>query len=367
MSGRRLLAAALVAAALGCAPRERKWRWTGDRKDLIRASQVWIGGDPAEWRARMRTLDLLAGPDGGGRFGREETVRCDYVEPKGEDEFHGNTPKFLCAPAGGAPVKVKWGADNGEIYGEVAGTRLLWALGFPADAVYPVTVDCTGCADDPWSDPKPRPGHRPPPFTPAIVERKFPGVTVQEEPHQGWRWDEIDGIDSGRGGAPRAHVDALKLLAAFIQHRDSKPDNQRLVCRPAGVGEGQRKTCTAPVMMIQDLGSAFGGPSWTATEKMNLRAWSHELVWRDARRCIANLGREWDARGGLRDPEIGEDGRRFLGELLAALTTDQIRALFTAARAERRGDIESWVAVFVHKRTQVLHPLPDAPDFRCPR
>jgi hypothetical protein len=377
VSPRSLLAAAmLVGLALGCCHVRRwvshedhhAWRWRRDREAYVAASRVWLGGDLASWRARMHSLDLLEGPGGAGHFRREETVRCDYVEPK-DDTFSGATPKFLCARDGDT-FKVKWGADNGEIYGEVAGSRLLWVLGFPTDAVYPVTVECTGCADDPWDDRRSHPGHRPPPFTPAVVERKFPGKTIERWDHQGWTWDDFERIDDAAGGAPRAHRDALKLLAAFIQHRDSKADNQRLVCLDAGVGAPDpagKSDCSAPVMMIHDLGSAFGGPSLTATKKMNLDAWKREPVWKDARRCITNLTKELDACGGLRHPAIGEEGRQFLGRLLAELNDDDLRALFTAARVERRGGVDNWMAAFKEKRDAVLRPVPGDGAFRCPR
>ena len=45
-----------------------------------------------------------------------------------------------CLPTG-EEVKVKFGENNGEVHGEVAATRLLWALGFGADVMYPVRVD----------------------------------------------------------------------------------------------------------------------------------------------------------------------------------------------------------------------------------
>ena len=37
-------------------------------------------------------------------------------------------------------------------------------------------------------------------------------------------------VDPSKGGAPRAHVDALRLLAVFLAHWDNKAENQRLVC-----------------------------------------------------------------------------------------------------------------------------------------
>lgn len=89
---------------------------------------------------------------------------------------------------------------------------------------------------------------------------------------------------------------------------------------------------------------------------------------KDARKRTANLTKEPDARGGLRHPAIGEEGRRFLGDLLSALSDEQLWALFTAARADRRGGgVDAWVAAFREKRDAVLRPVPGDPAFRCPR
>ena len=100
----------------------------------------------------MRGLDLRTGPPGRDAFPPETLVRCSYVRPTDGAPL-GRTPKFLCRHdrAGGDEVLlIKWGADNGEVYAEVASSRLLWALGFPADRMYPVRVECAGCPADPW-------------------------------------------------------------------------------------------------------------------------------------------------------------------------------------------------------------------------
>src|SRR5262249_62160603 len=70
-----------------------------------------------------------------------DKVICDFDKPGAEK--HGNTPKFDCritrveSPNGQVqvlndkmdeePVKVKFGANDREVYAEVASTRLLWA------------------------------------------------------------------------------------------------------------------------------------------------------------------------------------------------------------------------------------------------
>ena len=300
----------------------------------------------------------------------DELVRCAYRVPPADTPL-GNTPKFACrrTERGAADdFRVKYGEANGEVYGEVAGTRFLWALGFPADRVYPVRVQCSECAPDPWRERDPRPGSSQT-FATAIVERVFAGTEIEEHAGQGWTWTEIEAIDPAAGGAPRAHVDALKLLGAFMQHRDSKQDNQRLVCPEdavVAVAPG-RQTCRRPLMMIHDLGSAFGGPRRLFhTEKMSVAEWERQPVWKDARRCIANVSEEPDAREGLEYPHIGEEGRLFLARLLDGLDDVQLAALFDVARGDQRGGVSRWVAAFRAKREQVIHPIPTEADFHCP-
>ena len=104
--------------------------------DIARA-QVWK-------RTDVRAMDLRAGPQGKGAVAPFATVTCDYVDRK-----MGGTPKFTCALAPDDDVKIKYGAANPEVYGVVAASRLLWALGFGSDRWYPVSVVCHHCPDDP--------------------------------------------------------------------------------------------------------------------------------------------------------------------------------------------------------------------------
>src|SRR5262249_44767624 len=155
-------------------------------------------------------------------FQPNQAVTCDYAEvPR-----HGATRKFHCTLGNGDVVKVRYGAHNGEIQGSVLATRLLWALGFPADRVYPVRVTCRGCSADPWRTG----GHRNEvrEFDPAVIERKAIGHEMFEEDDKksGWSWREIDLVDARLGGAPQAQRDGLKLLAVFMQHTDSKSQQQ---------------------------------------------------------------------------------------------------------------------------------------------
>lgn len=350
-------------------PPEPTWPWAESRQDYIRRSQVWAGQTLDGWVQHMRRLDLLAGPPDADAFAPEELVQCTLVQPR--VAFSGATPKFLCARQRDGRIdrfKVKWGEDNGEVYAEVAGSRLFWVLGFPADTDYPVRVECEGCADNPWRDRTTHPGYLPPVFAPAIIEREFPGRSIEEHADQGWTWAELNTTDPAAGGASRAQTEALKLLAAFVQHRDSKADNQRLTCMAEGVTPlpDGHLGCRQPVMLVHDLGSTFGGPALINTNKMDLEAWRSQPLWKDARRCIANVRSERDATDGLNEPQISEEGRRFMAALLDALDDQQIAALFTAARADRRGGVANWVAAFKERRDQLDRPVPADRAFRCP-
>jgi hypothetical protein len=100
------------------------------RQDAIRQAQVWMPVDVA-------TMDLLTGPaDESGAFPFRAIVDCRYVPKK----MNGSTPKFTCRVGEDDDLKVKYGGTNGEVYGEVLSTRLLWALGFGADRMYPVSL-----------------------------------------------------------------------------------------------------------------------------------------------------------------------------------------------------------------------------------
>ena len=265
----------------------------------------------------------------------------------------------------GDEIKVKYGEFNGEVHGEVAATRILWALGFGADAMYPVRILCRGCPDTigvGW-----QPGERL--VDPAIVERKMPGRELTRGDHPGWSWLELDLIEEEAGGATRAQRDALKLLAVLIQHTDSKPEQQRLVC----LGEDERSastSCEHPFMMINDLGLTFGRANLANSNlvgSVNFQEWAQTPVWKEDGACVGNLPKS--LTGTLKDPIISEHGRDFLAGRLLQLSDSQIRALFEVARVDRRAvpqdsrtssPVDEWVRVFKAKRKEIVDRRCDA-------
>src|SRR3954470_12434128 len=180
------VACAAVSAALWIVPGQRAAEGVARttaavRLNAIRHAHVWTP-------TNVRVRDLKAGPGGPLAFAPHATVHCTFVpRPHGR----GSTRKFDCAVPSGRRLKVRYGNDNGEVYAQVAATRLLWALGFDANRMYPVTVVCRNCPADPFKDQKPDDRAPERVFDPATIEVKAAGSTVETKPDEGWSWPEL--------------------------------------------------------------------------------------------------------------------------------------------------------------------------------
>jgi hypothetical protein len=349
--------AIILGVMLGCAPiglsqHSGHVHVTAEqRKALLRRAQIWKQTDVA-------SMDIVKGPHRKDAFAPGETVTCDYVAAR----LGGHTPKFACRRTSEDTLKVRYGRDNGEVYAQVAATRLLWALGFGADAMYPVRLICRGCPRELGLEGRPEP--RQVLFDIATIERKMPGREI-EAPSvgPGWAWPELDLVDETAGGAPLEQRDALKLLAVVLQHTDSKREQQRLACLDAHESKRDAADCQEPFLVIHDVGQTFGHANLfnrSTVGSVNLKQWSSAPVWKDARRCVGNLSPS--QTGTLADPVISEAGRKFLNDLLARLTDDQLRDLFTVARfadkpglngAPKGATVDEWVGAFKKKREEI--------------
>ena len=320
-----------------------------------------------------------------------DKVICDFAAPG--STMGGNTPKFACKitsveSANGQvqtltpdmeeePVKVKFGANDNEIYAEMVSTRLMWALGYYADAWFPVRVECHNCPENPMSGSGATATRT---YDPATIVRKFPWHKMTEagKDEEGWSWKELDTAN----GRPTYERDGLKLLAAFLQHSDNKPPQQRLVCHNVDVNTKTQPfttTCDKSVMLVQDVGATLGtGGAFTdnVTAKMNLKGWSNQKLWSKVgtegapKQCQAVLHKSLTAKDGLNDPTISEEGRRFDAGLMCQLSDQQIADLFKAARAAQMPEyhnndgsfktgvteasvVQQWVVAFKQKREQL--------------
>jgi hypothetical protein len=327
------------------------------RDDALTAARVWR--PPA---VPIPDASLSQNPSGTGALISGDEVSCTFVETA----VSGTTPKFSCRLTSGEIVKVKYGASNPERIAEVMATRLLATLGFGADHMFVVgRVRCAGCPPLPFAAARclGRFGWRAfcfagtdasqtVIFDGAVVERRAAGDAIEAYDGQGWAWHELDRIDPARGGATRAEVDALRLVAMLLAHWDNKSENQRLVC-PA---EASKKNgiCAAPVAIIQDLGATFG------PLKLDLVNWRRVSVWSNRARCEVSMRALPYAGATFEDRRISDAGRRLLVDLLDQLSDLQLRDLFTSSgvtayehlTAEGR-DASAWVRAFKGKVREI--------------
>src|SRR5688500_17256829 len=221
---RGVTAVVLSSACAAASAQERKPSQDQARAHTIARAQVWS-------RTDIPQMDMTRGPALPDGFAPGAMVVCDHLDKT----LSGRSPKFACMFNKTDELKVKYGGTNGEVYGEVAASRLLWALGFGADAMYPVRVICHGCPRELAGLARNDGTFL---FDPAVVERKTPGAEITPDGEEGWAWDELERIDEHAGGATVAERDALKLMAVLLQHTDTKPQQQRIICR-ADIEEGQ--------------------------------------------------------------------------------------------------------------------------------
>jgi hypothetical protein len=337
-------------------PQKSKTVSAEERLDALSRAQVWQTPPP------VSRAQLAVDPK------QPREISCTFEIT----QLGGTAPKFDCRLANGDRIRVKYGSSP-EVHSEVASAKLLHALGFGADSMTMFEkVRCYGCPNEPFitmktlgfagaeklygkvMDTKAFKD-----FEWAAVERRHHGRAIETEDLEGWAFFELDVIDLNKGGAPRAHVDALRLLAVLLAHWDNKSENQRLVClSEKDWPEGGK--CTRPFAMMQDVGSAWG------PRKVDLEKWEKVPLWADRAACTTSMD-SLPYHGATFNPvKISEAGRKHLGGLLSQLTDQQLADLFRGARFDRHtpgltgkgAPIAEWVRVFRAKVGQVTSGSP---------
>jgi hypothetical protein len=300
--------------------------------------------------------------------GLAKPINC--VANKDPNPGSGTTPKFHCSVPGvtdndGELIRYKVKPHfkgqsrekrNGEIYGEFLSSRFSKALGFFADDEWVADVNCPDCEKS--------------------LNKSFQGVSFSPfQPAAGIELSLGRGIDvkcnhkdSGalaeslqkllQNGAPRAEIDAFKLWLAFIDHGDTKTDNQRFACLKSN-RNGDTRTCEPgqAVYYVSDMGSTFGHSS--ASEKKATLA-----VWRGKDPIKVSGGKCTTTAKGVGGTSISEGGRKLLADGLQRLLDAEkrdgtITKVFRASRnAERDQPPEAWAAEFVRKAQTII-------DARC--
>ena len=292
-----------------------------------------------------------------------QSIECTFAIT----EVGGTAPKFDCELANGERIRVKYGRSP-EIPSEVAAARLLHALGFGADEVMLVEkLRCYGCPAEPFLTMRTlglananelygsvmnKESFKD--YEWVAVERKHRSRPIETEDIEGWAFFELDLIDEKKGGAPRAHVDALRLLAVMLAHWDNKSENQRLVCLSQEDWPDGGK-CARPLALMQDMGSAFG------PRKVDLPKWEKTRLWGDRASCTATMD-DLPYNGATFKPvKISEAGRQHLASLLRQLSDAQITALFKGARFDQSkgiigfnaSPVADWARAFKAKVRQI--------------
>jgi hypothetical protein len=316
-----------------------------ERLDALSRATVWQQPPP------IAKANLGAGPNDPSQ------ITCTFEIA----QLNGTAPKFDCRTEQGDKLRVKYGRSP-EIPSEVAATRLLHAIGFGADDMMLVEkLRCYGCPAEPFltmktlglagaeqwyakvMDPKSFKD-----FEWAAIEHKHWGRPIETQDVEGWAFFELDLIDPKKGGSPRAHVDALRLLAVFLSHWDNKSENQRLVClSESDWPEGGK--CSKPFAMLQDVGSAWG------PRKVDIKEWAKSPIWADRASCTISMDALPYHGATFKPVKITEAGRQHLGGLLTQLSDRQLDQLFRDARFDhatgliggvKATPIEEWVAQF---------------------
>ena len=317
-------------------------RWAA-REDVLSRSKIFV--DSA---ADIASLDLTKTPRDPKPFDPSTPFACRFKT----GEITGTTTKFDCILDDGSEVKVKYGSLP-EPRAELAATRLLAALGLAADHMSWVEkLTCHGCNFSPYRigrlaeyyyarelvDWLSRPMTHV--FEGVSVERKYEARSINLVSMNGWSFAELDKVDAAKGGATRAEVDALRLIAVFLAHWDNKPPNQRIVCLDSKKGDSDDPRCNQPLLMLQDVGATFG------PTKMRIEKWKAAPIWSDATSCRVDFTTMPYHGDGFPAVTISEEGRALLASRMRQLSERQVSDLFTAAHFPEPA---AWTQVFLSR------------------
>ncbi|HEX5709607.1 MAG TPA: hypothetical protein VFX96_20175 [Pyrinomonadaceae bacterium] len=336
------------------------------RATAERSAKVWQEPDPG--------YDPVLGynPERGPRLGAPEVGADGLAKPfrcaanKDNNPGAGTTPKFHCSVEGvveedGDLIRYKIKPHfkgqardrrNGEIYGEFLSSRFSRALGFFADDSWVADVTCPDCEKSLTRSFQGAPFN---PFQPAAGIELALGKGLDANCNN----KDAAGIADALGklvadGAPRAEIDAFKLWLAFIDHGDTKTDNQKYACVKWTKSGDNALTCEQAVYYVSDMGSTFGHSS-SSEKKATLSGWrGKDPIKVSGGRCTTTAKSVGDA-------SVSEAGRQLLADGLQRLleaekSSGLITRIFRASRNhERDQPAEDWTAEFVRKANTIIN------------
>jgi hypothetical protein len=294
-------------------------------KFVKRERQLTGKVDIVLWQAPkdIRARDLFYGPGGKDHF-----PRSTYSFTK--EVLHGTNPKFDVRDENG----IKWGVKMGiEARPEVVATRLVWAVGYSTNEDY---------------------------FLPQIHVENFPArlhrgqnlvssggnvpnvrlkrYSKGEKKVGTWQW-------RNNPFAGTRDLNGLRVMMALINNWDLTDDNNSVYLEK----HPEPRAGPEEVYMVSDLGASFGatGRSWPRTKaKGNLESYRHSrfitkvtpeyvdfnvptrpaiIFFFSLPEFISRLQLRWIGK------RIPRGDARWVGQLLAQLSSAQIRDAFRAA------------------------------------
>ena len=335
------------------------------RAEAERTAKVWQAPDPDY--DPVLGYSISKGPRRGAPPVDENGVARPFncMANKDPSPGAGTTPKFHCSVAGvtegdGDLIRYKVKPHfkgqtkdkrNGEIYGEFLSSRFSKALGFFSDDEWVADVTCSDCEKS--------------------LTRSFQGAGFNPfQPAAGIELDIGRGIDVkcnnkdgaaisdalSKSGSPRAEIDAFKLWLAFIDHGDTKTDNQKFACLDSQKNPDGSRSCKPgqAVFYVSDMGSTWGHSS-SSESKARLERWKGKDPMKVSGSQCSTTAKS------VGDPQISEAGRKLLADQLQRLldaerTNQTITRVFRASRNHERDEpAEAWTAEFIRKANTIIN------------
>ena len=221
--------------------------------------------------------------------------------------------------------------DN-EVFTQVAATRILWALGFPADYQYAaLAASCIGCSADPFrdnlKDNKASLRDRPVVFRVVAVERLLPMDIIESQNDETWSWADTAQLYAGGGWTRQQQVgfDAYRLALGLLAYHNPLDSQNRLACAEWKPGADNPKVCARPVILVQDVGSTFGKPGTFGNSRGDFSGWEGQRVFANPDRCEL----KYPLKG---ESTVLKEAQDLLLRRLENLGRDRVKAIFAAAR-----------------------------------
>lgn len=223
-----------------------------------------------------------------------------------------------------------------EVFTELAAGRILWALGFPADHVYPVaSVSCVGCTASPFeSNVKQNTSAltaTPNVFKMVTVERDIPWSEIDPENDETWSWsDAARFYANGTWTAQqKLEYDTYRLALNLFNYHNPIDVQNRVACAEWKDGASDPRICVKPYIFVQDLGSTFGKNKFLVANSRGVyKDWQSQTVFKNAGSCELRSTLNGDKR-------VLKAAQDLLAQRAKSLDRTRVREIFKVARFDQ--------------------------------